>query len=348
LSSIGYASAAWSPDGERVALAGGQRLTNPIRVENADGTRLRAVSRPRLATEDDSNPAWSPDGKTIAFSRYVSYGKHTDYSRFGVWMVDVRTRRERHLIHDFANAIAWSPDGETIAADLGGDLEDTIVLLRRDGSVVRRFTVPGYRRFNGGVSWSPDGSRLAVGGGLIVDRGGSTVARYAPPSTDQAVSSGPAWSPDGATIVFARFSVQVHSRTNTWYSQPADLYAAPVSGGQPAALTHTPHVSEGGPAFRPGSAGRPAGTSQRCILEGTDRRDVIRGTEKGDLVDAGAGNDIVDGHRGSDVIDGGAGNDRLRAQDRAVDYVFGGPGRDVAWIDAKLDRVANVEIVRKR
>jgi dipeptidyl aminopeptidase/acylaminoacyl peptidase len=347
LSSIGYASAAWSPDGERVALAGGQRLTNPIRVENADGTRLRAVSRPRLATEDDSNPAWSPDGKTIAFSRYVFYGKHTDYSRFGVWMVDVRTRRERHLIHDFANAIAWSPDGETIAADLGGDLEDTIVLLRRDGSVVRRFTVTGYRRFIGGVSWSPDGSRLAVGGGLIVDRAGSTVARYAPPPTDQAVSSGPVWSPDSATIVFARFSVQVQSRTNTWYALPADLYATSVPRGQPMALTHTPHISEGGPAFRPETAVRSAGTSQPCIFEGTDRRDVIRGTAKGDLIYAGAEDDVVDGRRGSDVIDGGAGHDRLHARDRAVDYVFGGPGRDVAWIDPKLDRVAGVETVKR-
>jgi len=140
---IGYAADAWSPDGTRIALAGGTHMTNPIRVENADGTGLHAVSRPRLATEDDAGAAWSPDGTAIAFSRYVFYGKHTDYNRFGVWIVDVRTRHERRLTREYAGALAWSPTGDVIAADLGEDLDAKIALVRPDGAVVRTFTVPG-------------------------------------------------------------------------------------------------------------------------------------------------------------------------------------------------------------
>ena len=101
LTGLRYAETAWSPDGKRLALTGGKGRTNPIRVERADGTKLRALTSPRLATESDSNATWSPDGKSIAFSRYVYYGRHTDYRRFGVWTVNVVTGRETHLTLDF-------------------------------------------------------------------------------------------------------------------------------------------------------------------------------------------------------------------------------------------------------
>ncbi len=280
-------------------------MTNPIRVENADGTGLHAVSRPRLATEDDAGAAWSPDGTAIAFSRYVFYGKHTDYNRFGVWIVDVRTRHERRLTREYAGALAWSPTGDVIAADLGEDLDAKIALVRPDGAVVRTFTVPGYKGFNAGLSWSPDGTRLAVGGGAIVDRAGTIVGRYAPPSTDEQVSASPDWSPDGTTIAFARFATQINSRVNVRYALQSDLYEAPADGGEAVRLTRTPNLFEGGPRFRPRGGATPAGTRQECVLDGTAGPDLIRGTPRGDLVDAGPGSDAVYGGVGADVIDGG-------------------------------------------
>jgi len=339
-------------------------MTNPIRVENADGTGLHAVSRPRLATEDDAGAAWSPDGTAIAFSRYVFYGKHTDYNRFGVWIVDVRTRHERRLTREYAGALAWSPTGDVIAADLGEDLDAKIALVRPDGAVVRTFTVPGYKGFNAGLSWSPDGTRLAVGGGAIVDRAGTIVGRYAPPSTDEQVSASPDWSPDGTTIAFARFATQINSRVNVRYALQSDLYEAPADGGEAVRLTRTPNLFEGCPRFRPRGGATPAGTRQECVLDGTAGPDLIRGTPRGDLVDAGPGSDAVYGGVGADVIDGGAGNDVLwggdgrdelrggsgndtiHARDRARDAVHGGTGRDRAWVDWKLDIVANVEVLR--
>ena len=71
---------------------------------------------------------------------------------------------------------------------------------------------------------------------------------------------------------------------------------------------------------------RPAG----CTLWGTDGPDLLVGTG------------------GRDVICGLGGNDTIRSVDRRRDVVDGGPGRDNALIDKKLDRTVRVERIVRR
>jgi dipeptidyl aminopeptidase/acylaminoacyl peptidase len=356
LGAIGSAGGSWSHDGERVALIVGRA----IGIENADGSDLRIVTRPRPASEDDGAPAWSPDGAAIAFSRY------TGSSRNGVWIVDLATRTERQLTNRFAQSLAWSPTGDVIAADYGGDPQAEIVLIDPQGTVQRRFEIPGFKHFNTGVGWSPDGLRLAVAGGAVLDRTGTIVGRYADPSTDQAVSGAPSWSPDGSLIAFVRFATQYNARTNFRYTLQSDLYVTRVDGGPATRLTQTPDVSESGPEFRPGAHATPAGSAQACVLRGTAGRDVIRGSRRDDLIFAGAGNDVVQARAGADFVVGdagndvlvggpgrdfllgGSGNDQLYARDGTGDLVYGGPGSDRATRDPKLDTLANVERVIPR
>lgn len=354
LGAIGSGGGPWSPDGGRIAISG----RNAVLVENADGSGLHAVTRPRIADENDGAGAWSPDGRSVAFSRY------TGSSRNGVWIVDLATGAERQVTHRYAVALSWTANGDLIAADFGEhDLHREIGLLKPDGTVVAELTAPDFKGFDGGAAWSPDGTRLAVGGGAILDRSGAIVGRYAEPSTDEAVSAAPSWSPDGSTIVFERFATEYNARLNVRYTAQSDVYAAPADGGAEVQLTRTPYVSEWGPSYRPGTQPAPAGTSQQCVVRGTSGSDVIHGGAKDDLIIAGSGNDVVDGRGGNDVLDGGAGNDtltggpgwdflrggsgndRLHAGDGAMDTVYGGPGRDRAWVDRKLDTVANVEVV---
>ena len=58
----------WSPDGQKVAFAAivvlPDRLTSDIYVMNADGSGQRELT-PDNAQEN--SPAWSPDGRRIAF-----------------------------------------------------------------------------------------------------------------------------------------------------------------------------------------------------------------------------------------------------------------------------------------
>jgi WD40 repeat protein len=346
LTGIGYAETAWSPDGKRLAVAGGRGNTNPIRVETAAGKTLRRATSPRLATEDDSNPAWSPGGKSIAFSRYVFSGRHADFRRAGICTVELATGRERQLGRTFASALAWAPAGDVIAADLGNDGAEEVELLSPRGQVVSQFELPALGEFDQGASWSPNGKLLAVGGGAIIDRTGQIVARYAPPSTNTAVSLEPSWAADGS-IVFERAATAYNARTNVRRLGKADLYLAPAGGGPAVQLTQTPTVSEELPAVRPGSALAGAGTKQPCVRVGTPGNDVLRGTAGEDLIDGRGGNDVLRGGGGRDVLFGGAGNDRFFTRDGKADRLSGGPGRDRAWVDRR-DVVGGVERVYRR
>jgi hypothetical protein len=81
-------------------------------------------------------------------------------------------------------------------------------------------------------------------------------------------------------------------------------------------------------------------------LRGTAGRDFLCGGAAVDVVEAGAGNDRAVGLGGVDRLRGGAGNDVLDARDGNRDLVDGGPGKDVALVDAK-DVVKRVERVRR-
>lgn len=108
------------------------------------------------------NPAWSPDGKWIA---YHSVAQH------GIWLVPAAGGAPRRLT-PFGSAPAWSPDGQQIAfrsteaisspwSDFGGLAASTIWTLAADGSQLRQLTAlgnpPGSHAMPG---WSPDGKHL--------------------------------------------------------------------------------------------------------------------------------------------------------------------------------------------
>jgi Ca2+-binding RTX toxin-like protein len=358
LTGIGRYQVRWSPDGRRIAIAGGTLPATRIRVANADGTASHPVSSARTG-EDDSNPTWSPDGSRIAFARYGSYG--SDLSRMGIWIVDLRRGEEHQITRMFAWSLDWAPTGDLIAADTTLEFPAEVVLFRDDGTPVRAFRPPGLSSFETGVSWSPDGSRLALGGGFVVDRAGHTVATYAVGSRSDLVVRSPDWSPDGSTIAYLRAPSYVYARTNVRILLPADLHSAPAAGGAETRLTQSPALDEAAPDFRPGAGAAPGGTRQSCVLSGTPGRDVLHGTGAADLVDARGGNDVVDGRggndlvvggpgqdrlaggRGRDLIDAGGGNDRLYAQDAAGDRLSGGLGRDRAWVDRR-DLTQGVEL----
>ena len=70
-------------------------------------------------TGDDLQPALSPDGQTLAFLR-----KH-DASLMGLILLDLKTRKERMLIHDWGptNGLTWDRNGRelVLASNRKGD-----------------------------------------------------------------------------------------------------------------------------------------------------------------------------------------------------------------------------------
>ena len=150
--------AVWSPDGKRLAFAFDK--TSPgqgdieIYVIDAGGENQRPIitSPGRLSHEEW--PAWSPDGKQLAFTStrdgnqelYVCAADGSDIRR-----MTVDPAIDAHP--------SWSTDGKQIAFTTSrwGDLE--IAVINSDGTGLRRVTES--RGLDDYPAWSPDGSQLA-------------------------------------------------------------------------------------------------------------------------------------------------------------------------------------------
>jgi dipeptidyl aminopeptidase/acylaminoacyl peptidase len=157
-------SGTWAPDNRRLAVASVQRGRGAIAIFDADDGRL--LENIRLESRGEIfQPAWSPDGQSIAFVAQV--GGFTD-----LYIYDLGTRQTRRLTNDpFADLQpAWSPDGRHLlfVTDRHSSSLDTLAF----GSV-------------GLATIEVDGGRITpVRTGL------------------QGQASSPQWTPDGLAIEF--------------------------------------------------------------------------------------------------------------------------------------------------
>jgi TolB protein len=135
---------ALSPDGQRIAFVkvghSPSEWRNPNKfglglwVMNADGSDARRVAA--KATWGD--PAWSPDGRRIAFRRHDGQRGFGSAGPSDLFVVNADGSGLRRLTDDAANMrwFAWSPDGRTIAFLRNGE----VYVVKVDGRGERRLT----------------------------------------------------------------------------------------------------------------------------------------------------------------------------------------------------------------
>jgi Tol biopolymer transport system component len=188
------------PDGDWPALSRNGKLVafaraGAIWIEGANGGGLRRLA----AGEIQDRPAWSPDGKALAFvtwkgdrsavvvqqlsgkrrvlaqsarlgesvvsPRWSPDGRSIAYDREGrgLWVVHLDGSGRHRVARGEVYPFAWSPDGKRIA--FANNHAGEVALVRPNGRGLRRLTrrLPGRIAV---VSWSPDGRRLALESGL--------------------------------------------------------------------------------------------------------------------------------------------------------------------------------------
>ena len=198
---------AWSPDGRRIAFtrwfAPNEHLSpiGAIYTIRPDGTHEKHLLGGPKAVYGASGPAWSPDGKRLAFVR-----TSLDFEDFELFVADVDGNHARRIADRIdSTKPAWSPDGRRIAY-----LSEGMIVLVNPNSrrKTRRTPDPAVVTDCSDLAWSPDGRRFALacddpntetgpGGIYVMNIDGSELHRVVTGGTS------PTWSPNGTTIAFA-------------------------------------------------------------------------------------------------------------------------------------------------
>jgi TolB protein len=156
-----------------------------IWIMRADGTGKRNLTR--SPDVPDWSPAFSPDGRTIAYM-----------SAHELWLMDADGTNQRQLTRagELSEYPTWSPDGRALAfsGNRGGDFE--VVRIDVTGGEERNLTnTPGDDKW---PAWSPDGKQIAYISDddvFVMATDGSNPRNVS--RTTGLYENHPTWTPDG-------------------------------------------------------------------------------------------------------------------------------------------------------
>ena len=136
----------YSPDGTKIAFRHGDDLVEPsgdeeIYVMDADGTNVRRLTD---NADFDSAPAWSPDGRQIAFENApaATLQPGVEPQEKDIYVMDADGTNVRRLTDSpgLDEGPVWSPDGTKVAFSSARDGQQEIYVMNADGSDQRRVT----------------------------------------------------------------------------------------------------------------------------------------------------------------------------------------------------------------
>jgi Tol biopolymer transport system component len=204
----------FSPDGNQVAFVwNGEKQDNfdiYVKMIGTNGSPLRLTTD----AAKDYGPAWSPDGRFIAFLRVLPSGKAA------VLLIPAIGGLERKIAEILPGGDpAWSPDGNwLVISEKDSETEHyALSLLSLDTGEKRKLTSPPKEFFGDtDPSFSPDGRSVVFSRGIDVHMSGlsdlyllTLSDGLKPAGEPRRITFGnqgaedPTWTPEGREIVYA-------------------------------------------------------------------------------------------------------------------------------------------------
>jgi len=267
----------WSADGKLLAFCDSNSAGEASRVYflSLDTLEFRPVTSPPAGTLGDTTPAFSPDGKSLAFVRDT-----LDVREIYVQPLPGGTPTQITFDHVDIQGIAWTPDSRELIFGSSRQGNESLWRISAKGGTPQRLPIAG-------ASWavrpavSRKGNRLAytnISYSSAIFRGSLTPDHRVGKPLDHFISStgleeGPQYSPDSKYIVF--------QSTRTGYHE---IWRSNADGSNPIQLTHFEKNLTGTPRWSPDSKqvsfdSRPGGHSHVFVInaEGGQPRQLTQG-----------------------------------------------------------------------
>jgi Tol biopolymer transport system component len=219
-----------SPDGKKILFLRNGLTGSEIFVANIDGSGISQLTH---NGEWTLSPAWSPNGKFVAFvSGEDISGVVENLNPFDIYTMNADGSEKRRLTNtpNFERDVTWSPNGRQIAfmRDLGSTYNGpfNIFTMNEDGS--NQVNISGNSCSDFHPSWSPKGNTIA----FVTNCGGSNTEVFHMPEIYVMNSDGserkrltyisdeanenrryayyPSWSPNGLKIAFTAVTFDIY------------------------------------------------------------------------------------------------------------------------------------------